>query len=135
LDAAPDGLLEKAIPADDVAKRVGDAMRKAGSDPGATGKVAQPYRVAGTPNFPNKKKRDAGRGLCAIRVLDYRPDELWTPERLLATFAAPRKEPKQRKTRVDAEPGTLPPYLLREVQTECAWRAIREVPRRAARSS
>jgi hypothetical protein len=34
--------LEKGIPADDLAKRVGDAMRKAGSDPGATGKVAQP---------------------------------------------------------------------------------------------
>jgi putative DNA primase/helicase len=110
--------LEKAIPADDVAKQVGDAMRKAGSDPGATGKVAQPYRVAGTPNYPNKKKRDAGRGLCATRVLDYRPDVLWTTERLLAAFAAPQKEPKQRKPRVDAEPGTLPGYLLREVQTD-----------------
>jgi hypothetical protein len=75
--------LEKAMPADHVAKKVGDAMRKAGSDPGATGKVAQPYRVAGTPNYPNKKKRDAGRVVSTTRVLDYRPDELWTPERLL----------------------------------------------------
>jgi RepB DNA-primase from phage plasmid len=108
--------LEKAIPADDVAKKVGEVMRKAGSDPGATGKVAQPYRVAGTPNYPNKKKREAGRALCTTRVLDYRPDALWTTEKLLAAFAAP--QPKQRKPRNEAEPGTLPPYLLREVQTD-----------------
>jgi hypothetical protein len=110
--------LEKTIPADDLAKRVGDAMRKAGSDPGATGKVAQPYRVAGTPNYPNKKKRDARRVVSATRVLDYHPDVLWTPEKLLTAFVAPQKEPKQRKSRIEAEPGTLPPHLLREVQTD-----------------
>jgi putative DNA primase/helicase len=114
--------LEKAIPADDVAKKVGDAMRKAGSDPGATGKVAQPYRVAGTPNFPNKKKRDSGRVLCATRVLYYRPEVLWTPERLLAVFAPPQKEQK-RQSGAKADPRhtderLLSPAMLAEIQTD-----------------
>jgi hypothetical protein len=46
------------------AKQIGDAIRAAvGADSG-TGVVTQPFRVAGTPNFPNAKKRARGRVAC-----------------------------------------------------------------------
>jgi RepB DNA-primase from phage plasmid len=110
--------LEKAIAAEQ-AKPIGDAIRKATGTDSGTGNICQPFRVGGTPNLPDKKKRERGRVLCATRLVDYRADVLWTPEKLLAAFAAPQKEqPKQRKTQGKAEPGTLPAYLLREVKTD-----------------
>ncbi|RWM08948.1 AAA family ATPase [Mesorhizobium sp.] len=47
---------------------LGDAMRLAGGD-SATGKPDQPYRVAGTPNYPDQRKRERGRCTCRTRIL------------------------------------------------------------------
>ena len=51
------------------ATALGDAMRLAGGD-SATGKPDQPYRVAGTPNYPDRRKRERDRGVCQTRILD-----------------------------------------------------------------
>lgn len=52
------------------AEPLGRALRAwIGSD-SATAKVTQPYRVAGTPNFPDAKKRARGRTVARTRILD-----------------------------------------------------------------
>jgi hypothetical protein len=50
------------------AAALGDGMRLAGGD-SDTGKPDQPYRVAGTPNYPDQRKRERGRGICQTRIL------------------------------------------------------------------
>src|SRR5262245_43184088 len=53
-------LFDQAIPATQ-AKLIGDALRKRVSADADTGVITQCYRVAGTPNYPGKAKRDRGR--------------------------------------------------------------------------
>lgn len=50
------------------AAAIGEAIRHAGGD-SATGKPDQPYRIAGTPNYPDARKRERGRNTCATRLL------------------------------------------------------------------
>ncbi len=50
------------------AAALGDAVRSSGGD-SATGKPDQPYRVAGTPNYPDQRKRERGRDTCQTRIL------------------------------------------------------------------
>jgi hypothetical protein len=56
-----------------------------------TGVITQPYRVAGTPNYPNAEKRKSGRVVVPTRVLKS-SGRIWTRERLLAAFPPPAKE-------------------------------------------
>jgi hypothetical protein len=111
--------VEKALTAEQ-AKPIGDAMRKATRTDSGTGNICQPFRVAGTPNFPSKSKRERGRGVAATRVVDYQPSVLWTPEKLLAALPAPQEKQRKKEAPRDAEPGTLPASLLRQVQTDVA---------------
>ena len=47
---------------------IGDALRIATGADADTGVVTQPYRVAGTPNFPSKAKQARGRTLCGAHA-------------------------------------------------------------------
>ena len=53
--------LTKALVADQ-AKPIGEAIRSATGADSATGVITQPYRVAGTPNFPSKERERADAG-------------------------------------------------------------------------
>jgi len=71
------------------AKALGDRLRAATKADSDTGNICQPYRLAGTVNYPNKKKRDRGRVVSPTRTLwSDEVDELpvWTPERLEQEF-------------------------------------------------
>jgi putative DNA primase/helicase len=74
-------------------KEIGDAIRAASGADGDTGVVTQPYRVAGTPNFPSKAKQARGR-VCTepTRIVEY-SGRLWDPDELLAAFAAQAPTP------------------------------------------
>ncbi len=62
-------VLDRAMTADE-AEPLGRGLRAwIGSD-SATAKLTQPYRVAGTPNFPDAKKRARGRVTAPTRILD-----------------------------------------------------------------
>ncbi len=62
-------LLDRALTPDQ-AEPLGRALRAwIGSD-SATAKLTQPYRVAGTPNFPDAKKRARGRVVSPTRILN-----------------------------------------------------------------
>jgi putative DNA primase/helicase len=78
--------LDRALPPDQ-ARPIGDAIRAATGADSDTGVITQPYRVAGTPNFPDAKKVARGRVCTSTRILDQ-TGTLWTPEALLAAFPA-----------------------------------------------
>ena len=73
-------VLDRALTADE-AEPLGRALRaRIGSD-SATAKLTQPYRVAGTPNFPDARKRARGRTVEATRILST-DGPLWTAAQL-----------------------------------------------------
>jgi hypothetical protein len=78
--------LQRALDAGD-AKPLGEAIRKATGADHDTGVVTQPYRIPGTPNFPNASKRARGRVVVPTRLVSV-SDKTWTPDELAAIFPA-----------------------------------------------
>jgi hypothetical protein len=76
--------VDQAIRADQ-AKIIGAAIRASVSADHDTGTVTQPYRVAGTTNFPGKAKRERGRTECQTHIFAH-SDRQYTPSELLAAF-------------------------------------------------
>jgi hypothetical protein len=73
----------------DAAKAIGDTIREASGADSCTGVITQPFRVAGTPNYPDAKKIARGRVVSPTRVIDV-SGRLWTPDELVAAFTKPR---------------------------------------------
>jgi len=62
-------------------QKLGERLRAATGADSNTGVVTQPYRVAGTVNYPSKKKLARGRtNSAATRVMGFDPETLWSPE-------------------------------------------------------
>jgi hypothetical protein len=68
---------------------LGERLRTATNADADTGNVCQPYRVAGTVNYPNEKKVARGRIVTWTRSLGFDPASLWTPESFEQEFPAP----------------------------------------------
>ena len=68
------------------AKALGERLRAATNADQDTGVITQPYRLAGTVNYPSKAKRDRGRVVTPTRSLGFDPETLWTPERFEQEF-------------------------------------------------
>ena len=66
-------------------KLLGDRIRAATGSDHDTGTVTQPYRIAGTDNYPDTRKRARGRVVCPTRILKE-GGHLWTPQELFAAF-------------------------------------------------
>jgi hypothetical protein len=69
-------------------KALGERLRAAVKADHATGTITQPYRVAGTVNYPSPAKQKRGRVTVPTYILDEDVQALWTPERLGAEFPA-----------------------------------------------
>jgi hypothetical protein len=82
--------LDKAI-GPRAAQRLGGRLKAAVGGDADTGVITQPYRLAGTVNYPNKKKRERGRTIAATRILEFNPETLWTLRHLARTFPRARK--------------------------------------------
>jgi hypothetical protein len=76
--------LRRALDAGD-AKPLGELTRKAVGADHDTGVITQPYRIPGTPNFPNAKKIARGRLVVPTRLIRI-SDRLWTPSEIEAAF-------------------------------------------------
>lgn len=77
--------LERALTAAE-AEPIGRAIRHCAGADADTGVITQPYRVAGTPNFPNAKKQARGRlEVARTRILEA-SGILWSRDALLETF-------------------------------------------------
>ena len=86
-------------------KEPGELLRKAVGADHDTGTVTQPYRVAGTPNFPKTTKRERVAG--PTRILEHN-GKLWTPDELreaLEAIKPARKEEGKRSRASVARAG------------------------------
>jgi hypothetical protein len=70
---------------------IGRGMKAATGGDDDTGVITQPYRVAGTPNYPDRKKRERGRTVAPTKIIKT-GGPVWTKEQLLAAFPAPPRE-------------------------------------------
>ena len=87
--------LKHAIGAAD-AQELGQLMRQACGGDHCTGNCVQPFRLAGTPNYPNTKKIARGRIVVPTRILRI-TDRTYTAAELREVFAEPRPSPRQQK--------------------------------------
>jgi hypothetical protein len=67
--------LREAVTAE-VGKALGERIRAATRTDHDTGNVVQPYRVAGTVNYPNKKKIERGRVTVPTHLFEFDPEQL-----------------------------------------------------------
>jgi hypothetical protein len=68
------------------AKPLGEILRKTTGADHDTGVITQPYRIPGTPNFPDYRKRVRGRTVVPTKLIRV-SDRLWTPSEIEATFS------------------------------------------------
>jgi hypothetical protein len=94
-------LLDRAVNAA-AAKRLGSMVRKATDADHCTGVVTQPYRVAGTVNYPDAKKRARGRVVVPTRLISV-SDKLWSPAEIEAAFSTGKTQAA--KTQPIAKPA------------------------------
>jgi hypothetical protein len=96
------------------AKAIGDALRAVTGGDDDTGVVTQPYRIAGTPNFPSKAKQARGRTAVEPTRIVEATGHLWDPLEFLAAHtgaAGPAAPPT-----VAADESSLPDDLLEEIR-------------------
>jgi Family of unknown function (DUF5906)/RepB DNA-primase from phage plasmid len=75
----------------EIGQKLGERIRKAVNCDHNTGTITQPYRVAGTANYPNKKKRERGRITVPTHLVHSNPEALWTPEDIERAFQLPEE--------------------------------------------
>jgi hypothetical protein len=104
-------LLTKALLAEK-AKPIGEAIRSATGADTATGVITQPYRVAGTPNFPSATKKARGRGVAPTRIIAG-DGPLWTLDDLTRAFQPTSPRPvKSSDTATAGRNGRVSACLL-----------------------
>src|SRR5262249_4413993 len=67
-------------------KEFGTRLRAATKTDKPTGNICQPYRIAGTVNYPSDKKKQRGRVNIETRILGFDGKVLWTPEQFERAF-------------------------------------------------
>jgi hypothetical protein len=111
-------LLTRAIPWAQ-AKVIGDAVRVSSGADKDTGVVTQPYRIAGTPNFPSAEKQARGRIIVeATRIVEW-TGRLWDPDELLKAFSTPPAASSAAAPAPSApidDESTLPEELLKSIR-------------------
>jgi len=88
------------------AQKLGARLRAATNADDDTGNVCQPYRVAGTTNYPGKKKLERGRVVTGTRMLGL-DDTLWTPARLEQEFPATTRTPTETQAPPPEDPSNF----------------------------
>jgi hypothetical protein len=108
-------LKEALRPAD--AQELGEQIRASARADHDTGNPTQPYRVAGTINYPNAKKEKRGRTAVATRILSH-SGRLWSPAELRQAFPIAKQRqqehPNDGNGRFDE--SAIPADLLRLIR-------------------
>src|SRR5262249_50069111 len=70
----------------------------------ATGTITQPYRIPGTPNYPDAKKRARGRTVVATKLIAISDisDHLWNPAKIEAAFSTGKTQEAKTQPRQKA---------------------------------
>jgi hypothetical protein len=92
--------LERALGAAE-AQALGIMIRKASGADHCTGVITQPYRVAGTVNYPDSKKIARGRITVPTRLVSI-TNKTWTADGLIAAFTTDKPQAAQTQPRTKA---------------------------------
>src|SRR5262249_17227710 len=123
--------LRQALSAAD-AVPLGAQIRKAVGADHDTGVVTQPYRVPGTPNYPDEKKRKRGRVAVPTRLISV-SNKLWDPVEIEAVFSTettqaasiqPARKPAHALKRTG--PSRSTPRLVARVKRKLAAKVTAE---------
>jgi hypothetical protein len=110
--------LDKAISGKD-AQALGAALRRVIGADTATFKPTQPYRVAGTPNYPNAKKLASGRTTCGTQFINggpvYSGDNL---RELIGDMPATSEEAPEGPSPFDAEKNGVTSKRVEKILSE-----------------
>src|SRR5262249_17874936 len=87
-----------------LAQKLGARLRAATNADDDTGNVCQPYRIAGTVNYPGKKKLERGRIITETRTLSFDPETLWTPEQFEQKFPATTRTSTNNRSKPQVPP-------------------------------
>jgi hypothetical protein len=129
--------LHRALDAGD-ARPLGERIRKAIGADHDTGVVTQPYRVPGTPNFPDAKKASRGRVVVPTKLVRV-SDRLWTPSEIEAVFStaetqADKVQPRRKAAGAFKQNGPRPEidrsYAKAQAADDKAADAIEKEPAR-----
>jgi hypothetical protein len=107
--------LERAVDAK-TGQTLGDRLRATTGADSDTGNICQPYRIAGTVNYPNKKKIERGRTITPTRSLNFDPDTLWTPERFEQEFPATPPPNGGKGTAPEPDEANIPEDTMRVIR-------------------
>lgn len=109
---------DRPVPAEQ-ARLIGDAIRAATGADADTGVITQPYRLAGTANFPSQEKQARGRVIVEMtRIVEW-SGRLWDPDELLAAHAQPAPQPTPltaSTSGIAGDEATLPADLLKAIR-------------------
>jgi AAA domain/IclR helix-turn-helix domain len=78
----------------ELAQKLGERIRRAVNSDHDTGNPTQPYRIAGTVNFPSATKIKRGRVTVPTRLVEFDPEQLFGPEDIELAFPAPEPSPE-----------------------------------------
>ena len=128
--------LDRAVSAD-AAERLGKLVRKSVGGDHCSGVITQPFRVPGTPNYPDAKKRARGRVVVPTRLISI-SDRLWTLGEVEATFStdgtqAAKPQPTRKAAGALKQNGPSPsiPRKLVAVRKKLAAKITGDVDRSA----
>jgi len=104
--------LNRAMAAEE-AQQLGAAIRKSTKTDNDTGNITQPYRVAGTPNYPSPEKRARGRTTVEPTRLIEHEGGVWTADDLRREFSADAASKQQDAGAKDGDETDLKKLLSR----------------------
>ena len=98
-------------------RKLGERIRYTVNSDHNTGNPVQPYRVAGTVNYPGPKKIERGRVTVPTQLIEFDPEALWTPEAIEQAFPLSNggdddRRAAARLTKRGSLPETLHAYSL-----------------------
>ncbi len=106
--------LEQAVSPDD-AKKLGARMRASSGGDSKSGDPVQPWRVAGTINYPSAAKQRRGRVVTPTRLVNH-SGKRWTVAELEAAFPAPQKRPASEAVGNADDESAVDPELMKLIE-------------------
>jgi hypothetical protein len=99
-------------------QKLGKHIREATGTDHDTGNVTQPYRVAGTINYPSKAKIARGRVTAPTKLIKFNPEVLWTPEEIEQAFPLPEQSTNGGGAQADprADESSIPADTMKVIR-------------------
>jgi DNA-binding transcriptional ArsR family regulator len=100
----------------ELAQKLGERIRRAVNSDHDTGNPTQPYRVAGTVNYPSPKKIARGRVTVPTKLVEFDAETLWTPEDIEQAFPPPERKIDGGPTTDSSDEADIPDDTMRAIR-------------------